>query len=288
MPLLPLITHPSLGYDAPLPASLIADVARLGVAGDVYLQLPPQSRTERGLSHVRALLSVANCRVGAFLPSEADAAAAYLDAGALAVAFDVNTSGGEASVGAAAEALASLPRQRLLVYVHEGAAAGGGGGGVDGSRAPVSTGIVAALTALRELVMGVIVAAPEGEIHSEFHKALRAAVDPHTALCLRPSAQTLRPSDVGRLHRHDVGVLFPAGVATTPEEVAAAEANAAVESLDAGACLAACVRSDRPDGLFTTVVADECGRALGLVYSNGVSVAESIRCGRGVYYSRSR
>ena len=108
------------------------------------------------------------------------------------------------------------------------------------------------------------------------------------ALCLRPSAQTLRPSDVGRLHRHDVGVLFPAGVATTPAEVAAAEANAAVESLDAGACLAACVRSDRPDGLFTTVVADECGRALGLVYSNGVSVAESIRCGRGVYYSRSR
>jgi phosphoribosyl-ATP pyrophosphohydrolase/phosphoribosyl-AMP cyclohydrolase/histidinol dehydrogenase len=46
--------------------------------------------------------------------------------------------------------------------------------------------------------------------------------------------------------------------------------------------------TDRPDGLFTTLVTDERGVALGLVYSNGESVAESLRTGKGVYWSRKR
>lgn len=46
--------------------------------------------------------------------------------------------------------------------------------------------------------------------------------------------------------------------------------------------------SDRPDGLFSTLVTDERGIALGLVYSSEESVAESLRTGRGVYQSRKR
>ncbi|KAF2033041.1 tri-functional histidine biosynthesis protein [Setomelanomma holmii] len=46
--------------------------------------------------------------------------------------------------------------------------------------------------------------------------------------------------------------------------------------------------SDRPDGLFTTLVTDERGVALGLVYSSEESVAESLKTGRGVYQSRKR
>lgn len=52
--------------------------------------------------------------------------------------------------------------------------------------------------------------------------------------------------------------------------------------------LLANAKSDRPDGLLTTLVTDERGIALGLVYSNEESVAESLRCGRGVYHSRKR
>ncbi|MGJ8637492.1 MAG: phosphoribosyl-ATP diphosphatase [Phycisphaerales bacterium] len=48
------------------------------------------------------------------------------------------------------------------------------------------------------------------------------------------------------------------------------------------------LRSDRDDGLWPTVVCDERGGALGLVYSNLQSVRESIETGTGVYYSRSR
>ncbi|KIL68052.1 hypothetical protein M378DRAFT_121099 [Amanita muscaria Koide BX008] len=44
--------------------------------------------------------------------------------------------------------------------------------------------------------------------------------------------------------------------------------------------------SDRPDGLFPTVVSSETGHTLGLVYSSRQSVTESIVTGKGVYQSR--
>ena len=47
-------------------------------------------------------------------------------------------------------------------------------------------------------------------------------------------------------------------------------------------------RSDRADGLYSTVVVDCGGVALGLVYSSADSVRAACREGRGVYYSRSR
>ena len=48
------------------------------------------------------------------------------------------------------------------------------------------------------------------------------------------------------------------------------------------------VTSDRPDGLFPTVVSSwpQGGKTLGLVYSSAESVKESILTGRGVYQSR--
>ncbi|EIN10451.1 histidine biosynthesis trifunctional-protein [Punctularia strigosozonata HHB-11173 SS5] len=50
----------------------------------------------------------------------------------------------------------------------------------------------------------------------------------------------------------------------------------------------AVVSSDRPDGLFPTVVSavNQGGRSLGLVYSSAESVKESIITGKGVYQSR--
>jgi len=44
--------------------------------------------------------------------------------------------------------------------------------------------------------------------------------------------------------------------------------------------------SDRPDGLFPTVVVTQTGHALGLVYSSAESIKESICTGKGVYQSR--
>ena len=47
-------------------------------------------------------------------------------------------------------------------------------------------------------------------------------------------------------------------------------------------------KTDRPDGLYATVVVDGHGVALGLVYSSTESIAESIRTATGVYQSRER
>lgn len=46
--------------------------------------------------------------------------------------------------------------------------------------------------------------------------------------------------------------------------------------------------TDRPDGMYTTVVNDENGKSLGLVYSNDESVRTAIFEGKGIYWSRSR
>lgn len=55
-----------------------------------------------------------------------------------------------------------------------------------------------------------------------------------------------------------------------------------------GTNYAACMRTDRPDGLYTTVVCTRNNEALGLVYSSITSIIAAFECGRGVYYSRSR
>ncbi|KAL6713874.1 trifunctional histidinol dehydrogenase [Lecanora helva] len=48
----------------------------------------------------------------------------------------------------------------------------------------------------------------------------------------------------------------------------------------------ATLQSDRLDGLFPTIVADQRGTCLGLVYSNEKSIETALQLGRGVYHSR--
>ncbi len=50
----------------------------------------------------------------------------------------------------------------------------------------------------------------------------------------------------------------------------------------------ATLKSDRPDGLFTTMVVDENGIGLGVCYSNLESLREAVKTRRGVYWSRTR
>ena len=59
-------------------------------------------------------------------------------------------------------------------------------------------------------------------------------------------------------------------------------------ALEASDLIIKALHSDRLDGLFPTIVADEHGASLGLVYSNKESIRASLETGTGVYYSRSR
>ncbi|CAK3770220.1 histidine biosynthesis trifunctional [Lecanosticta acicola] len=73
-----------------------------------------------------------------------------------------------------------------------------------------------------------------------------------------------------------------------PAQLLSINAEPAADQIRVAPLLLAQAKSDRPDGLLTTLVTDERGVALGLVYSNEESVAESLRSGRGVYHSRKR
>src|SRR5690606_23814605 len=55
-----------------------------------------------------------------------------------------------------------------------------------------------------------------------------------------------------------------------------------------GKLIAEGIETDRTDGLYTTLVVDEAGIALGLVYSSKESIIETVRTGTGVYQSRKR
>jgi len=88
-----------------------------------------------------------------------------------------------------------------------------------------------------------------------------------------------------------------AGGVTSPEEVAVLDrlgADAQVGmalytgELTLGAAMSAMLSSDRPDGLWPTVVVDEQGVALGLVYSSSQSLVAAIDQRRGIYHSRTR
>ncbi len=88
-----------------------------------------------------------------------------------------------------------------------------------------------------------------------------------------------------------------AGGVTTAKEVAdldrlGADAQVGMAlytgRLGLGEAFAAPLVSDRSDGLFPTVVVDELGQAMGLVYSSRESLATAITEQRGIYQSRSR
>ncbi len=58
--------------------------------------------------------------------------------------------------------------------------------------------------------------------------------------------------------------------------------------LDLAEAFTAPLKSDRPDGLWSTVVTDERGVALGFCYSDLASVSAALDRGMGIYHSRSR
>jgi phosphoribosyl-ATP pyrophosphohydrolase len=86
------------------------------------------------------------------------------------------------------------------------------------------------------------------------------------------------------------GITTAAEIAALDEIGADSQVGMALYSgeLGLGAALTAPMTSDRPDGLWPTVVVDEAGAALGLGYSNVDSVAATLESGAGIYHSRKR
>lgn len=114
---------------------------------------------------------------------------------------------------------------------------------------------------------------------------LKAWIDEHGQK--RPAVYVSLASSVSKDSGHAFSELIKrSAIPVIPAKNLTVNKNAGPDRLQVSSLLQ--ISSDRPDGLLSTIVTDERGAALGLVYSTPESIQESLRTGRGVYQSRKR
>lgn len=211
---------------------------------------------------IERLLPIARCRVGGGIRS-ADAARRWLDAGAAKVIL---------GSAATPDVLAQLPRERLIAALD----AMHGEVVTHGWRTRTGARIEDRMRELRPFVSGFLVTFVETEGTMQGLDAARARAlrDLAGDASLTVAGGIARVSEIAALDALHIDAQVGMGLYT-----------GAFSCADA---LAACLRSDRPDGLWPTLVVDELGLALGLTYSNLDSLRAALAQRRGVYWSRTR
>jgi phosphoribosyl-ATP pyrophosphohydrolase/phosphoribosyl-AMP cyclohydrolase len=211
---------------------------------------------------IRELIRRHRCRVGGGIRS-VDAALAWLDAGAEKVIL---------GTAATPEVLAELPRERIIAALD----------GVDGEvvvrgwTERTGATVLDRLTELCGLAGGFLVTfvEREGRLGGIDLEACRRVVEAAGDARVTAAGGITTAGEIAALDRY--GADAQVGMALYTGRLGLAEAFAAP------------LESDRVDGLWPTVVADEHGVALGLVFSNETSLAAAVAERRGVYWSRSR
>jgi len=208
------------------------------------------------------LVRRAACRVGGGI-RDLDAARRWLDAGATQVMI---------GTAATPEFCAALPRERVIAAVD----AERGAVVVDGWRAVTGVPVLERVRELAPHVGGFLFTQVERE--GEMGGFDRAAVE--SVVRAAPGAR-----------------VTAAGGITTAAEIAALDhlgADAQVgmalytDRLSLGEAVAAPLTKPLTGDVWPTVVCDEAGRTLGLVWSTRESLARAIAERRGIYWSRSR
>jgi phosphoribosylformimino-5-aminoimidazole carboxamide ribotide isomerase len=238
-------------------------VERFRVAGEVaVIDLDAAAGRGDNRAAIEALVRRARCRVGGGI-RDREAALRWLDAGAEKVIL---------GTAATPELLAQLPRGRAVAALD----AVDGEVMVDGWRTRTGRRLEDRLLELAPFVDRFLVTFIERE-------GRMGGVDPERLAAIAKLVPRARVTFAG-------GVTTADDVALVDRLGADAQVGMALYAgrLDLGDAVFAPCRSDRPDGLVPTVVADEHGRTLGLAHSTRESVREAVRTGRGVYHSRRR
>ena len=211
---------------------------------------------------IQDLIDITPCRVGGGI-RDLETAIAWLDRGATKIIL---------GTAAKPEILQQLPPDRVIVALD----AKHGEVVVEGWQTATGRGVIERIHELKDLADNFMVTFVEregrlGGTDLDFAKEIKEAAG-------------------------DAEVTIAGGV-TTPDEVAAldrigcdAQIGMALYTgrLDLAEAFAAPLQSDRQDGLWPTVVADQHGMALGLCYSNAESLKTALERGVGVYHSRTR
>ncbi len=220
----------------------------------------------RGTGHNRALIEdlvrMAPCRVGGGI-RDVDTARHWLDAGARRIIL---------GTAATPEILSQLPRQRVIVALdalHDEVV-------THGWTTRSGETVEAGMARLHDLAGGFLVTFVEREGRME-------GTDLDRALALAGAAGDARLTVAG-------GFTDPLEIATADRAGIDAQVGMALYSgaLHLADAIAAPLVSDRPDGLWPTVVVDEHQRALGLAWSDVESLRAAVDRKAGVYHSRTR
>lgn len=211
---------------------------------------------------VRELLEIAPCRVGGGI-RDVGSAIRWLDAGARSIIL---------GTAATPEVLRMLPKDRVIAALD----AVDGEVVVEGWTAKTGMRVEDRIEELREYVGGFLITFVdrEGRMTGLPMERVREIVE-----LASPAKVTIAG---GVREARDIVLADEAGA---DAQVGMALYSGAIHLAEA---FAAPLTSDREDGLWPTVVADERGIALGLAYSNLDSLRMALTSGRGVYYSRSR
>lgn len=236
---------------------------RFALAGDIaVVDLDAALGRGSNAALIRDLLPIARCRVGGGI-RDVRSAIEWLDAGAAQIVL---------GTAATPEVLRELPKQRVIAALD----ARDGEVVVKGWQESTGESILDRMRRLEGLVGGFLITFVEREGRLG-----------GTRLDLVP--ELLKAAGSARV--------TIAGGVTTASDIAALDALGAdaqvgmalyTNRLNLADALAAPLVSDRPDGLWPTVIVDELGVALGLAYSNAESLREAVRSLRGVYHSRQR
>jgi phosphoribosyl-ATP pyrophosphohydrolase/phosphoribosyl-AMP cyclohydrolase len=236
---------------------------KFGLVGEVaVIDLDAALNQGTNEETIKDLLKIADCRVGGGIRS-VDAAIKWLDLGASKVIL-----GSQAKP----EILNELPRQRVIAALD----AYNGEVVIDGWRTKTGKGIVERIKELEEFVGGFLITFVEREGRLQ-------GTNLEFAMQLVEVAKESRITFAG-------GISSAEEIAELDKLGADAQVGMALYSrkLSLGDCFSAPLISDRPDGLFPTVVTDECGMLLGLTYSSRETLTEAIEIQKGIYYSRKR
>ncbi|MDY0002092.1 MAG: phosphoribosyl-ATP diphosphatase [Polyangia bacterium] len=236
---------------------------RFRLAGEVaVIDLDAALGTGENRALIEALLPLGPCRVGGGI-RDAAAALDWLDRGAQRVIL---------GTAARPELLRALPPERVIAALD----AVDGELVVHGWQTKTGVPILERMRELEGLVGGFLVTfvEREGRLGGTAMERVEALREAAGAARLTVAGGVTTLEEIAALHR--AGVDAQVGMAIYTGR------------LDLGDCIAAPLRSDRPDGLWPTVVCDQAGRALGLAWSDAESVRIAVARRQGVYHSRSR
>lgn len=255
-----LIGGKEKALDAGDPRPIATSFGRVGEIAVIDLDAAMGTGDNQAL--IQDVLPLARCRVGGGIRS-VEKAKEWLNAGAAKVIL---------GTAARPELLSQLPKERVIAALD----AVHGEVVVEGWQQKTGETVLDKLIELRPYVGGFLVTfvEREGQMTGIDLDAIRALKEAAGDAKLTVAGGVATAEEIGQLDQ--MGVDAQVGMALYTGAFSLADS------------LAACLTSDRADGLWPTVITDEHGVALGLAYSNQESLQAALTRGQGVYHSRKR